>query len=756
YIALMSNDGFLAELQQLANAFQMPEGYFFSLNESPTLYWYYHLNVSAIGINQVDDLIARLQKAQTYIPNSVISGAELSGPPLGTAQGTSTLERFSARISLVAIPVTLVLLQVVGLLLFFVGMIASLLVERQADVIAILRSRGASQRQIVGAFVTQSLGLALLALLVGPLLAISATRLLVNLTLASADQQAQQIISGNPVPTALTVSGYALVTALCAVVAMVLALYGSTSRNVLEMRRESARSTRQPLWQRVYLDVIVAVIALTGFLFSLYVTNAGALDAQASLTIATPLALVAPLFLAIAGMLLFLRGFPWLLRRLARLSSRRRGVSPMLALALVARAPRQAVRMILLLALASSFAGFALVFIASETQHLQAVAAYEAGADFSGVPQALDPTASLAQLTAAYRAIPGVTSATPGFAADALEPTTSFTVSVRAVDASTFAQTAIWTEQDSSQPLAALMRQLLVNRPPASANQSIPALVDALTWQKLNLHVGASFSLQLENQATTFTALAEVAHIPTINDTLAASSASDFTAPGGILVDYQSLTSVMLAAHGDILSVNYVWLRTSDDPALLARVRAALTQGPLALATINDRRATLSALEHDPLYLALLEVLAVGTATTMLLALIGNLIAAWLSARTRLINFAMLRALGTTPRQLASILGWEQVIVYITALALGALFGALLAVTIVPGLVFTGLSSYTADISSGAFYALQHILPTQVVVPGLLVLALAALVVMGALAIGLMARVASKPAIIQMLRLNPD
>jgi ABC-type antimicrobial peptide transport system permease subunit len=140
----------------------------------------------------------------------------------------------------------------------------------------------------------------------------------------------------------------------------------------------------------------------------------------------------------------------------------------------------------------------------------------------------------------------------------------------------------------------------------------------------------------------------------------------------------------------------------------------------------------------------------------MLLALIGNLIAAWLSARTRLINFAMLRALGTTPRQLASILSWEQVIVYITALALGAIFGALLAVTIVPGLVFTGLSSYTADISSGAFYALQHILPTQVVVPGLLVITLVALVIMGALAIGLMARVASKPAIIQMLRLNPD
>lgn len=757
YTALVSDDAFLAELQQIASTLQLPyQGFLFSLNEYPTLYWYYHLNISAIGIDQINDLIARLQGTQAYIGSGQLGHIQISGPPLGAGPGTSALEQFRSRISLVAIPVTLVLLQIVGLMLFFVGVMASLLVERQAEVIAVLRSRGASRRQIIGTFVTQSLGLALLALLLGPLLAIPATRLLVHITLPSADQQAQQVLSGSPVPVALTVIGYALVTALCAVVAMVLALRGWASRNMLEMRREAARATRQPFWQRVYLDMIAAIIALTGFLVSLYVTNFGALDAQTSLTIATPLALVAPLFLAIAGMLLFLRGFPWLLRRLAGLSSRRPGVTPMLALAQIARAPHQAVRMILLLALASSFASFALVFIASETQHVQAVAAYEVGADFSGAPQGLDPAASLAQLTTAYQAIPGVTSATPGFAEDSLEPSTSFTVSVRAVDARTFAQTAIWTEQDSHQSLSSLMSQLLANRPPANAAQSVPAMVDALTWQKLNLHQGASFSLQLDTQTIPFTALAEVQHIPTVNDSLASGSSSDFTPPGGILVDYQSLASVMLNTTGNFLAVNYVWLRTSDDPVLLARIRAALTSGPLALATVNDRRATLSALEHDPLYLALLEVLIVGTLTTMLLALIGSVIAAWLSARTRLLNFAMLRALGTTPRQLASILSWEQFIIYITALALGALFGALLTVTIVPGLVFTGLTSYTVSISSGAFYALQHLLPTQVVVPGLLVIALVALGIMGVMALGLMARVASKPVISQALRLNPD
>lgn len=202
-----------------------------------------------------------------------------------------------------------------------------------------------------------------------------------------------------------------------------------------------------------------------------------------------------------------------------------------------------------------------------------------------------------------------------------------------------------------------------------------------------------------------------------------------------------------------MLEPNYVWLRTSDDPAALTKIRAVLTSGPNPL---NDRRASLRTLETDPLYLALLNVLILGTATTILLALVGDLLASWLSARTRLLHFAVLRALGTSPGQLASILAWEQVIVYATAIVLGAAFGAALAGTMVPALIFTGSPNYTSDTSSGEFYTLQHLLPTQVVIPGLLVLVFVALVVICAGAIWTMARVVSRPSISQTLRLNAD
>jgi hypothetical protein len=64
----------------------------------------------------------------------------------------------------------------------------------------------------------------------------------------------------------------------------------------------------------------------------------------------------------------------------------------------------------------------------------------------------------------------------------------------------------------------------------------------------------------------------------------------------------------------------------------------------------------------------------VGTATTVLLALVGTLMASWLSACTRLMQFAALRALGTAPNQLAGVMNWELPIISATALTLEPVF----------------------------------------------------------------------------------
>ena len=760
YQALMSNDGFLAALTHMQD--QVGGGVFLA---KPNLLWYYTLNVPQISMADADDLIGRLNTAQLQITQrygntDLLESTQLFGPPVESFSNPSILEKYRDRVSVVQIPVDIVAFQVFCLVLFFVSMMADLLVDRQVEVIALLRSRGASRWQVFGSFVNQSVGLGLIALVAGPLLAIVVTRLIAQVVLPATDQGALNIIAGNPFQVALGVGWYALAAALGAIIAMIVAIRGSASRDVLEARRETARALRRPLWQRLYLDMVAAIIALTGFGISLYVTHAGVLDSRVDLLISAPLALVAPIFLVIAGLFFFLRFFPSLVRLGARMAARRPDAAPMLALAHIARAPRQAIRMVLLLALASSFAMYSLVFTASESQQILNVAANQAGADFSGIT--LESTVSnttveqesLAQRTADYRQIPGVLSASIGFAGDAV-PTggaSTIPVSIRAVDTRTFAQTAIWADQDSSQPLTSLLSRL--GHSPVTG--AIPAIVDALAWKELHLSVGGTFTLAVKNGALDFLAVAEVQHIPTVNDSLDAPGTSDYTPPGGILVEYEHLADAYQIFTQETLSLNYVWLRTSDTPAFLAKVRAALTAGPLQLETLNDRRAMIAELQHDPLYINLNIVLVLGALATVLLAVVGNLIASWLSASSRLRNFAVLRALGSPPRQLARVLLWEQGIVYAAAILLGLLLGALLIVTIVPSLVFIGAPDNGAAISSGEFYVIQHVLPVQIVLPSSLGVVFAVLIVIFLGALWMMARVISRPSIGQTLRLSED
>lgn len=756
--ALVSNDTFLSLLATLG------KGSIYS-PDLTGLSWYYQLNTSHLAISQLDDLIARLVAWQDdinlvyrgpqygavdfpYIQNITLQGDALSNPPV-----QSTLDRYHDRIGVLQIPNGLVLFQILALVLFFVGMMSELLVERQTETIAILRSRGANRLQIFGSFMTQSIGLGIIALFMGPLLAILAVYLMAQHTLSAQEQGALNIISRNPTGTLYSLRSYALAAVLLTIATMGFSIYRTVGMDVLAIRRESARATGKPLWQRFNLDILAIIIAITGYFVSQYVSGIQELDLRANTLIASPLALITPLFLVIAGVLLVLRVFPLLLRLGSSFALRGRGASAMLALGQMARAPRQAMRMTLLLALASAFTIFALVFTSSQEQRVYDLAAYQVGADFSG-PISYDSPQSIKNQTSDFvQRTHGVLSATLGYAANA---TTSGTVGgysfeLRGVDADTFAQTATWTSANSTQSLTSLMQMLVARRGDVARSHLLPALVDAATWQQLKLSVGEHFSLHTNDASgiqagtITYVAVAEIERIPTVQSS-------------GLLFDYQSGDILYHSVSGGFLSRNYLWVKTSDNPALIARVRNALTTAQPRIVQLADRRVLVNTLSTDPLYLDLIGVLALGAITALLLALVGNLLASWLSARNRVTNFAVLRALGTSSEQVAGVLTWEQGITYITSIVLGIVFGAVLSVTAIPSLVFSSVpnTGITSASSSEQFYALQHVIPIQITVPASLLGALLLLIIICSIALWMMVRVVTQPTLGQMLRLNED
>lgn len=778
YPILTSNESYLSVLETASNAASGGDPQNGTIFETPTdFYWYYTIDTAHLDINHLDVLVNGLNNVLVSISNQPVEAPYVNKT---TSNGPLDLvNSFNADVTVVHIPLLSLAYLIAGLMLFFVSLMTDLLVDRQSESIAVLRSRGASRQQIFSSLATQSVWVGVIALLGGPLLSILVARFLVQLSLPPADQGALNVILADPISTALSLYLAALATVVVSILAMIFAINRAARLDVLALRRESARSARGPAWLRMGLDILAGLIALTGYGFSVYITSPGILDVKTRVLILPPMTLVGAVFLLLGCMLLFLRLFPFILEALSNLAVRRRGVTSILAVAQMARAPRQSLRMTLLLALAVAFGIFSLVFNASQAQRIPAVAAYQVGADFSGT---YANTSKLSKLLinkqeAQFTSIPGVTSASVGYVSSTrgAENGVDASIELRAVDANTFANTGLWSTQDSSQSLSTLMQQLVNQRDNAIAQGTVPAIVDSAAWKTLSLSPGAPFSLDDLSGTVNYIAIGEIDHIPTINDSADASGTTDYVALGGVLVDFTTYQKVLQAsltslqqgstsAQGQqgqtqlapLLAPSTVWLRTKDDPGALASVRSALAGGATQLLDVNDRRGLESSMSNDPLYLALLGVLAIGTATAILLGLLGNLTVSWLSARSRLINFAVMRALGTAPRQIASILTYEQIIVYATAIGLGVAFGLLLSFLVLPAFVFTTSAGRLAG-GTGVFYVTQSVPPLQMAIPVfLIILAVGLLVAVCIVALGMMIRVVSRPALSSMLRLSSD
>ena len=785
YTLLIPQNAFIATIDRLAlaahsNAIFLPHAY--------ELLWYYSLNIGSISYPQLDMLAYQLTQLQNDITNTLsstqntaqqntvpsypyLTQVNLLNPGTTTYTLPDTLEQYRSRVTIFSIPNAILTLLIIGIILFFVGLMADILIDRQTATIALLRSRGASEKQIFDAFTVQSIGIGVLALLIGLPLAYITASLIAQHVIAPVDPFVSSTLTSHPFQTIFSVSWYALAVALTAILAMNLRLKRAARKDVLALRRETARPFRRALLQHLGLDGVALIIAFTGYGISLYLNSLGKqLDIHTRVLFATPLAIVASFFLLTGLMILFLRFFPVFLRLGAWFAIRGSGAAPMLALAQMARTPRYSLRMTLLLALATAFTIFTLVLAATQVQRATDISSFEAGADFSGdisvIPKEHDLTAQMAR----YSHLPGMLATSAGYTGTGItyDVTPTATVQVQAVDTQTFAQTAIWTSQDSSQALPSLMAQLVAQRQNALSNLSVPAIVDQSAVQSLSLKVGSSFTVSISSlpySDLTCVVVATVQHIPTINSATVSDSNGNSTTTVGVMVDYAAYASLYYQAiklnsidADPILPVNHIWLHTQSSAVGLAQVRNALQTPSLHLANLYDRRLLEDTLRNDPLYLNLITILTTGAVTALLLALLGDLLAAWLSTRTRLAHFVLLRTQGATSRQVAGVLTWEQVIVYGTALLLGLLFGGILSAMVVPGLVFTNIpgGGILSDLSSSQFDVLQQIIPARVVLPLSLGLVFLGLAIIYCLALGVMTRTIMQPSMSRVLRLNED
>ena len=279
------------------------------------------------------------------------------------------------------LPMFIVLILIVLVVLYYVVTLASLLVDAQRSEVGLLRTRGATSRQILAVFVIEAGILAATAAVSGPFLALIGVGFIGVLPIYS------ELNGGDPLPVRLTLDAFrmALFGSLLGLLALFIPALRATRLSLLASRVTRARPARLALVQRYYLDL--GFLGLVMFLFW-QLTKQGSFVAVSLFgeTSVNQLILGVPAIFLVAASLVLLRVFPVGMDLTGRILSRRplSSITPpalILGIWQMARNPAHHSRLSLLLILTAALGVFAASFGATLEQSAIDQAFYRTGAD---------------------------------------------------------------------------------------------------------------------------------------------------------------------------------------------------------------------------------------------------------------------------------------------------------------------------------------------------------------------------------------
>lgn len=410
-----------------------------------------------------------------------------------------TIAAYQDRLTFSRIPLTVIILQIVGIALYYLVMVASMLVERQAGEVALLKSRGGTTGQVMGIYLIEGIALSLVALLAGPPLAAGVVALLGRTPVFS------DLTGGGPLDAPLGLETYLVAAggAIFALGALLVPALFATRRTIVHYKQSSGRHDATPFFFKYYLDLFF--IGLLGLLF-IRLEQEGALasdDLFGGIEV-DPVVLLSPaLFLLTAGVL-FLRVFPLVLRLIGMLLARTRLTSLVVATWHLVRNPTHYGRLVLMLVLATSLGTFAAGFGSTLNESYADRAAYEAGAE----ARVVDLRPRVPDATTLYEGVddaPGVVSAAAVLRESAdyrLDTFNGLTVDVLGID-SRFPGVAFFRDDFADKGISSIAGTL---EDPAYEAPAGPAIREGDTWLSIWIRVesdpgaGAQFQAQVRDR----------------------------------------------------------------------------------------------------------------------------------------------------------------------------------------------------------------------------------------------------------------
>ncbi|MBC7809937.1 MAG: ABC transporter permease [Burkholderiales bacterium] len=593
--------------------------------------WYIVFDGATVKTSDVNGIITNTTDGLRNV-SAVLPGIRMDLSPV------DGLNAFNVEVTTLTQQLVIMVLPVGGLVLYFVALVAGLLVSRQQNEDVTLRSRGMSRWAILLLHFLQWLTLAGIALGIGVALCPFVVRLVGQTT-------SFLRFDGTDAPLTVTFTAQAIgagaFTGLLAASSGLWLAWRTTSQTITSFRQNAARAGKA-WWQRMYLDVLLLIPAAY-VLYTLW--QQGGLVTQADNPFANPLTFVGPTLFSLGLTLLFLRIWPFLLNSLARIIVFGNGIALLMALRELTRSIGRYRGTLLMMCFTLSLTGYTASMASTIDRSLEDAVNYGIGAD-AALIVASDTqteegetdatTGETTQTVTGYNTLPaedllsvdGVqyVSRVGQYAAQLTLPGQRLTGTMLGVDRGSMAAITRFRDDYAAQPLADLLNLLATNR--------TGILLSATTAAQYSLRINQTVTMQIYALDTWHEAnvpiVGMVDYFPTLNPT------DGFFAIGNLDPLFEMVGTEL--PHD-------IWLSLAPDAD-----RAEVQQGVAALGfpvlEWRDPQVELREAMAAPSRRGVLGFLSVGFVAAITLTLVGTIIQNAASFRAQAMQLGSLRAIG--------------------------------------------------------------------------------------------------------------
>lgn len=683
------------QLENYDLSFVIPEGTFerYIMENSETkvssAWWYFVLDYSRVELRNIGEFLSTSEKIKAEAISATSKFQVDSTVPIEEKiqEYFDRSKRLSNFMWSLNVPVLIML----G---FYMFMVSNLIVDRQKNEIAVIRSRGASRLQIMASYAVEAAILCSIAWALGPFLGLMLTKML------GASNGFLEFVQRSSLPLYVNTQSYQF-GALAAITVFLMILtpvFFATRVSIVGHKQGLARIKKLPFWHKMYLDVLLLGISIYGyFAFKKRLTEMKSLGLGINDLQIDPLQFVVPALFIVGSGLLILRLYPLILRIIYRAGSKIWTPGWYATLIQVGRSSNQYQFLMIFFVITIATGVFSAGAARTINNNTEERILYSGGSDIvieaawpSNKPVvAPSPGAMGSSATTSnedppklnvtqyheppfepYTNLPGVEDIAKVF----VKEEATFQVGdsqgsaiLMGIDTDDFGRTA-WFQN-------LLLRNPLYEHLNLIATDSRAVIISKTLADQKKVKVGDTIWVGWEGiDQQPFIVYSIVDYFPTFNPN---PQNKDNEIPM-LIVGHLSRIQLQLG-----LEPYQIWLKMRPD-STTAELYDAINLAKLDIINIHNTREELIKAKNDPFLMALNGMLTLGFLSSIFITFVGFLLYWVLSLRGRALQNGVMRALGLSLRQLIGMLAIEQLLTSGVSVMIGIIVGNITGRMFVP------------------------------------------------------------------------